>query len=702
MSEQNKETRPCGHSHEHEHDHAHGCCGQEHEHEHACCGHEHHHDHEHECCGHEHHHEHKHGASCSCGHSHGDGCGCGHDHGREHERGELIVSAVQTGAAIVIVAAAGLAPMPLWLSLVLHLVAYALVGREVIERAVQGVLHGEWFDENFLMAVATVGAFAVGEWAEAVAVMIFYNIGETLQDLAIAKSRANIAGLMDIRPEFARVVRGAAEEIVSPERVSVGDVIRIQPGERVPLDCEVLSGEGSVDASALTGESMPVLAKPGVSLASGSVALSGLLECRVTSVFAESTVQKILQLVSESGEKKAQAEKFITRFSKVYTPVVMALAALIAVVPPLFLGFDTFFDWFYRGLIFLVVSCPCALVISIPVSFLGGIGGAAKNGILVKGGDVIDRLRAPAAVVFDKTGTLTQGKFSVRRVVCADGVSEGELLAAAALCERNSNHPIAVSVREYCAGHDGGETIDSYEEKAGYGITAGAGGHTYASGNAKLMEHVGAQLPGGAEAELTGTVIHIAKDGRWLGSLSIADEVKPGAREAVEQLRALGVKKCCMLTGDSEPVARAVAEAVGLDEYRAGLLPHEKVAAYEEVTKGLDGVSLYTGDGINDAPLLARADVGVAMGGVGSDAAIEAADLVLMTDEPGKIAAAVRIARHTHAIVRENIVFALGVKAVVLVLAALGYTPMWLAIFADVGVALLAVANAARAVRVHG
>ena len=668
-------------------------------HEHHCGEHEHEHCHEH---GHEHCHEHghEHGCGCACGHAHGDGCGCGHDHGRAHGKNELLTTAVCTAAAVALTAAGALFPMAAPLKLALHLAAYFLVGREVVATALRNILRGEWFDENFLMAVATVGAFAVGEWAEAVAVMIFYSIGETLQDLAIAKSRASIAGLMDIRPEFARVVRGAAEEVLSPERVEPGDIVRIKPGERVPLDCVVVSGEGSVDASALTGESMPVMARPGTQLASGSVAMSGLLECRVTSTFAESTVQKILRLVSESSEKKAQAERFITRFSKVYTPSVMALAALIAVVPPLFFGFDTFFSWFYRGLIFLVVSCPCALVISIPVSFLGGIGGAARNGILVKGGDVIDRLRAPAAVVFDKTGTLTQGRFSVRSVRCAEGVDEAELLRAAAVCERNSNHPIALSVREYCAASDDGEAIVSMEEKAGFGLIVKTASHTYASGNAKLMEHVGAALPDGGEAG--GTMIHIACDGRFLGSLTIADEIKPGAKEAVSELRVLGVQKLYMLTGDTEETARRVAEAAGLDGYRAQLLPHEKVAAYEELTKDLGGVSLYTGDGINDAPLLARADIGVAMGGVGSDAAIEAADLVLMTDEPGKLASAVRIARHTHAIVRENIVFALGVKAVVLVLAAFGYTPMWLAIFADVGVALLAVANAARAVRVHG
>ena len=668
----------------------------EHKHEH---GHSHEHGHEH---GHEHHHEHHHGhgAECACGHDHGDGCGCGHDHGREHEKSELIATAVCMAVSVALVAAGALIPMPAALKLALYLAAYFLVGREVIATAVNNIVHGEWFDENFLMAVATVGAFAVGEWAEAVAVMIFYNIGETLQDMAVAKSRASIAGLMDIRPEFARVVRGAAEEVLAPERVEVGDVVRVKPGERVPLDCVVVSGEGSVDASALTGESIPVMARPGTPLASGSVAMSGLLDCRVTSVFAESTVQKILQLVSESGEKKAKAEKFITRFSKVYTPAVMGLAALIAVVPPLFFGLDTFFSWFYRGLIFLVVSCPCALVISIPVSFLGGIGGAAKNGILVKGGDVIDRLRAPAAVVFDKTGTLTQGKFSVRGVRCASGADRAELLRAAAVCERNSNHPIALSIRAYCASSDDGEEIVSLEEKAGFGLIVKTASHTYAAGNAKLMEHIGV-APAQEDAR-EGTVTHVACDGRFLGTLTIADEVKPGAKEAIDELRALGVQHCYMLTGDSEATAKRVAEAVGLDGYRAQLLPHEKVAAYEEVTKGLDGVSLYTGDGINDAPLLARADVGVAMGGVGSDAAIEAADLVLMTDEPGKLASAVRIARHTHAIVRENIIFALGVKGVVLVLAAFGYTPMWLAIFADVGVALLAVANAARAVRVHG
>lgn len=706
--------------------HSHGdqesTCGCSHDNAHtdrnyACaCGHDHAHSGDGNGCACNSAHSHTdRDSACGCGHDHAhadheDGCGCGHDHGAVPEKDELKRGVVFLLASIALTFAAhrlqGLSfTGSFWVALALYLVAYALVGREVVSTAVRNVFKGRLFDENFLMTVATLGAFCIGDFAEGVAVMIFYNIGETLQGFAVAKSRANIATLMNIRPDFARIVDAAGVQTeVAPERVQTSDTIVIKPGERVPLDCVVLQGTSAVDASALTGESVPVSATPGVSLASGSVNLNGVLTCRVSSAFADSTVQKILDLVSEASSKKASAEKFITRFARVYTPIVMALALLIAVVPPLFMGFATFGEWFYRGLIFLVVSCPCALVVSIPVSFLGGIGGAARAGVLVKGGDVIDKLAQPKVVVFDKTGTLTQGKFAVRKVLPAAGVSEDALLSAAALCERSSNHPIALSVREYCGKSDSGAPIDAYDEPAGYGVLATSGGAQYAAGNDKLMARLGAQaqIPADVAQNDAGTVLHIAKDGAYLGTLFIADEVKPGVRDSIAQLRALGVERCYMLTGDNAAVAQHVAQTVGLDGFKAGLLPGDKVEAFEALTKDVDGISLYTGDGINDAPLLARADVGFAMGGVGSDAAIEAADVVLMTDEVGKIATAVRVARRTRSIVAQNIVFALGVKAVIMVLAALGYTPMWLAIFGDVGVALIAIANAARALRVKG
>lgn len=698
------QEKPCACTHQHEHPHT--------EHEGCACGHSHDqepsHEHGHENCSC----SHNHADSCGCGHNHSDddGCGCGHDHGVVPEKNKLIADAIRIVCALSLLIAAefagalGFSPTALnIINIVLCLAGYLLAGYEVLWTAFKNITKGRVFDENFLMAVATLGAIAVGDYAEAVAVMIFYGIGETLQGIAVAKSRANIASLMDIRPEFARVMRDGNAQQVPPEQVQVDEVIRVQPGERVPLDCTVLEGNAAVDASALTGESVPVAAAPGVHLVSGSVNLNGVLTCRVDSIFSQSTVQKILSLVSDASSKKARAEKFITRFSKIYTPCVMAAAALIAVVPPL-LGFGAFSDWFYRGLIFLVVSCPCALVISVPVSFLGGIGGAAKNGVLVKGGDVIDLLTAPKAIVLDKTGTLTQGKFSVRSVIPAEGINETQLLSAAALCERDSKHPIALSVRSHCAEQDTGAEISAYEEKAGHGVLATTAQGVFAAGNAKLMAAVGATLPEAARAlaDTAGTVLYLAQDSRYLGAIVVADAIKPDTKQAIDTLRALGVERCFMLTGDNEAVAKQVAQEAGLDGYKAGLLPHEKVAAYEELTRDVQGVSMFAGDGINDAPLLARADLGVAMGGVGSDAAIEAADVVLMTDELTKIAQAIKVARQTRGIVQQNIVFALGVKLVVLVVAALGYTPMWLAIFADVGVALIAIANAARAVRLHG
>ncbi|MEG2671721.1 MAG: heavy metal translocating P-type ATPase [Ruthenibacterium sp.] len=648
--------------------------------------------------------EHNH-AACACTQEHADA----HDHAHGHEHGAEDKNAVKKSIFFIALALAlvigAYFVSNFWVALCMYLIAYLAVGREVLSNAFHNICRGEIFDENFLMVVATLGAFAIGDFSEAVAVMIFYNVGETLQDMAVAKSRANIASLMNIRPDFARTLKDGVEAEVAPETVAVGALILIKPGERVPLDCTVKSGEGAVDASALTGESMPIAASEGVALSSGSVNMNGVLTCVVTSVFADSTVQKILDLVSDASAKKASAEKFITRFAKIYTPCVMGAAALIAIVPPLFFGWSTFPDWFYRGLIFLVVSCPCALVISIPVSFLGGIGGAAKNGVLVKGSDVLDRLTAPKTIVFDKTGTLTQGKFAVSTVRPAKGQTEDTLLAAAALCERSSNHPIALSVRDYCAAKDSGAALTNYEEKAGYGVLATTKDGVYAAGNAKLMAFVGANLPpddGANTKNAVATVLYFAKDGIYLGTIFIADTIKSGVKEAIANLRTLGVQTCYMLTGDNAAIAQSVADAVGLDGYKAGLLPHEKVAAFEALTQTAGGVSLYAGDGINDAPLLARADVGFAMGGVGSDAAIEAADVVLMTDEVGKIGSAIRIARQTKTIVKQNIIFALSVKVIVLILSAFGYTPMWLAIFADVGVALLAVANATRAIGLKG
>ncbi len=648
---------------------------------------------------HEHSEEHSHGH----GHEHGHGHNHSHSHAHDHDHGHSHnheSSPKATGIRLLVSAALvvlglflqGRLPMPF--TLLLYLAAYLTAGGAVLLRAIKNTLAGELFDENFLMAVATVGAFAIGEFTEAVAVMIFYEVGELFQDLAVARSRKNIESLMNIRPDFANVLENGIETRVAPEAVQPGAYIIIKPGERVPLDCVVHTGHSSVDASALTGESVPVEAAEGTALLSGSVNLQGVLTCRVTSPYGESTVQKILTLVREAGDKKARAEKLITRFSKIYTPCVIAAAVLIAAVPPLFFG-GVFSEWFYRGLIFLVISCPCALVISIPVGFFGGIGGAAKHGVLIKGGNVIDLLYAPKTVVLDKTGTLTKGVFALRKAESAEGIAESRLLAAAALCERNSNHPIALSVRKACAQLDTGEAILQYDELAGYGITAKTHNAVFAAGNAKLMQKLQIALP--TLAKTPATVLYIAENGVYLGRLLIADEMRETTPAAIAALRALGVTRCYMLTGDNEEIARDIAEKAGLDGYRAGLLPHEKIEAFEALTKDQDGVALFAGDGINDAPLLARADIGIAMGGVGSDAAIEAADAVLMTDDISRIALAIRVARRTRSIITQNVVLALGVKLVVLAVAALGAVPMWLAIFADVGVALLAVANATRA-----
>ncbi|MEG2404758.1 MAG: heavy metal translocating P-type ATPase [Oscillospiraceae bacterium] len=636
-------------------------------------------------------------AECACAidESHGHhGCSCGHEHGHESE-GSLRGNIIRIGLSAALVVIAMFVPQPF--SLFLYVAAYLTAGGTVLTNAVKNTLHGELFDENFLMAIATVGAFAIGEFTEAVAVMIFYEIGELFQDMAVARSRKNIEGLMNIRPDYAVLLNGTTETRIAPEDAKVGDIIIIKPGERVPLDCTVLSGKSTVDASALTGESVPQDVALNNALLNGSVNLTGVLTCQVTGVYSDSTVQKILSLVSDAGDKKANAEKLITRFSRIYTPCVIGAAVLIAAIPPIFFG-GVFSEWFYRGLIFLVISCPCALVISIPVGFFGGIGGGAKNGILIKGGNVIDLLYAPKTVILDKTGTLTKGSFELTEVQAASEVTRDELFRAAMLCERSSNHPIAVSVRKACHGKDSGEEILQYNEVSGFGVTAKTIDATYAAGNAKLMQKLNIALP--AFAPCAATVLYVAKGGRYLGRLLIADEMKESTPSAIKELRSLGVEKCYMLTGDNDAIAKDIAQKAGLDGYQAGLLPQDKITAFEKIAKETNGICMFAGDGINDAPLLARADVGIAMGGVGSDAAIEAADAVLMTDDISRIASAIRIARGTRRIIVQNIALALGVKLIVLAVAAFGAVPMWLAIFADVGVALLAVANAARAVMI--
>ena len=596
-----------------------------------------------------------------------------------------------------------LLPLTGWVRGLCCLAPYFIIGYDVLRKAALGIGNGQVFDENFLMALATVGAYATGEFDEAVFVMLFYQTGELFQDYAVGKSRTSIAALMDIRPDTANLETENGLETVDPEDVAVGSVIVVKPGERVPLDGTVLEGSSTLDTAALTGESLPRSIRVGDDIISGCVNLTGLLRVTVTKPCEESTVSKILELVENSSEKKAVSEQFITRFAKYYTPCVVyaALAlfliptVLLAVLPTLpgFLAGTVWTDWLHRALTFLVISCPCALVISVPLSFFGGIGGASKCGILVKGGTYLEALAKADTVVFDKTGTLTKGTFAVSAVHPEAGFEADQVLEYAALAEQYSTHPIAVSLREACKSGMDRSRVANVEEIAGHGIMAEVDGKRVGVGNSRLMER---QSVNWLPCELPGTIVHVTIDGFYAGHIVIADQPKPDAKEAIVQLKAMGVKKTVMLTGDTKEVAHTVADALGLDEYHAELLPADKVARVEELLKQETGKLAFVGDGINDAPVLTRADIGIAMGGLGSDAAIEAADIVLMDDQPTKIAAAIRIARKTVRIVRENIVFALTVKAIVLVMGALGKAPMWLAVFADVGVAFLAILNAMR------
>jgi len=591
--------------------------------------------------------------------------------------------------------------LPTPVELLLYLIPYLVVGKDVLRKAIKGVKNRQPFDECFLMAVATVGAFALGDYVEGCAVILFYQIGELFQSVAVGKSRQSISSLMDIRPDYANVEDEDGKlEQVDPDDVEVGTVIVVQPGERVPIDGVIVEGTSALNTAALTGESLPRDVQTGDEVISGCVNMTGLLKVRTTKEFGESTVSKILDLVENSSMKKARAENFITRFARVYTPAVCYGALALAFLPPIVLLLmgqpARFGDWIYRALTFLVISCPCALVISIPLSFFGGIGGASACGILVKGSTYLEELARTGIVVFDKTGTLTQGTFKVTGVHPADGITDEQLVEAAALAECWSKHPISLSIK---AAH--GKEIDSarvtdVEELGGHGVTAKVDGKPVAAGNARLMERLGLSAPAVSE---TGTVVHVAIDGRYAGYLLIADVVKPHSAEASRALKAAGVRKTVMLTGDAEPVAKAVSAQLGLDEYHAGLLPGDKVDQIETLIaakKSKENLA-FVGDGINDAPVLSRADVGIAMGALGSDAAIEAADVVLMDDDPAKIALAMRIARRTLRIVYENIVFALAVKFACLLLGAIGMASMWTAIFADVGVMVIAVLNATRA-----
>ena len=599
--------------------------------------------------------------------------------------------------AAVLFAAGSLLTLDPTAEMAVFLVCYVVIGWDIVWKALTNILHGQVFDENFLMTIATIGALILGEHSEGVAVMLFYQVGEWFQSYAVSKSRKSIASLMDIRPDYANVERNGKLEQVDPEEVNIGDTIVVKPGERVPLDGRIIKGTSALDTSALTGESMPRDVEPGMEVISGCINQTGILTIQTTKKYGESTVAKILDLVENASDKKGKTENFISRFARYYTPIVVFAAIALAVLPPLVTG-QPFTVWIYRALTFLVISCPCALVISIPLSFFGGIGGASKIGVLVKGSNYLESLAHTEVVVFDKTGTLTKGSFAVSQIN-AVSMKEAQLLELAAYAEDYSNHPISLSIKKAYGKKIDHSRISDVQEIAGHGVRAVIDGKTILAGNAKLMDREGiAYIPSNA----IGTVIYLACNGKYAGYIVIEDEIKADAPSAIKALKEVGVRKTVMLTGDADAVGKKVAQKLGLDQAYTELLPADKVDRVEMMLRQTTekGKLVFVGDGINDAPVLARADVGIAMGGLGSDAAIEAADVVLMTDEPSKISAVVQIARKTIRIANENIVFALGVKILVLILGATGYANMWAAVFADVGVSVIAILNAIRAMRV--
>lgn len=585
-----------------------------------------------------------------------------------------------------------------WLQIALFIISYIIVGGDVVKRAVKNIFKGQVFDENFLMSIATIGAFFIGEYPEGVAVMLFYQVGELFQSYAVGKSRKSIASLMDIRPDYANVKKGDELVKVDPDEVQIGDIIVIKAGEKIPLDGKVIEGSSMIDTSALTGESVPREVEVGSDILSGCININGVITAEVTKEFGESTVSKILDLVENASSKKSNSEQFITKFARYYTPVVVIIAVFLAIIPHLVIDGATFSDWIYRALAFLVVSCPCALVISIPLSFFGGIGGASKKGVLVKGSNYLEALAGTEIVVFDKTGTLTKGVFNVQEIH-PEGVSKEELLELTAHAESYSNHPISLSLkRAYSKEIDNGR-ISDVEEISGHGVIARVDGKKVMAGNIKFLKMM--DIPY-FKGELIGTIVHVAVNNKYIGYIVIADEVKEDSAKAIKELKAANIKQTVMLTGDNKSIGSKVAKELGLDKVYAELLPADKVEKLEELfsQKSKKGKLAFVGDGINDAPVLARADIGIAMGGLGSDAAIEAADVVIMTDEPSKIATAMKISKKTLKIAHQNIVFAIVIKIIVLILSAFGITTMWAAIFADVGVTIIAVLNAFRALNV--
>ena len=656
----------------HQHDRHHG---HNHQHEACDCG----------CCGHEHleHHESHHAHEHNHPHH--------HDHEHAHQNGYQTL--IRAGVAVVMLAGGFF--LQGWAQIVVWLAAYGIAGWDVVRDAVRNVLHGEWFDEKFLMSVASIGAMCIGEYAEGTVVMALYQVGEWLQGRAVGKSRASIAALMDIRPDYANVLRNGEEKRVNPDEVQIGETMIIRPGERIALDGTVLEGSSAIDTANLTGESVPRDVEAGSNVISGCVNLTGLLTVRVDSAYGESTVNKILELVESSGEHKAAPERFITRFSRIYTPIVCALAALLAIVPSLFDG--QWSVWVYRALTFLVISCPCALVISVPLTFFSGIGAASAQGVLIKGADHLERLAKIDTIVFDKTGTLTEGKFSVRNVYPVDMTAEG-LMALVAHAEYYSTHPISKCIKEAFGGQIDMARLAEVEERAGYGVSAIVDGKAVHVGNERMMRELGIEVQ---PVEESGTVVYAVIESRYAGCIVVADVLKSGAKQAVQELRRLGVERMVMLSGDKQAVAEDIAGQLKLDEVQAELLPQDKVERLKGIVAKAKGHTAFVGDGMNDAPALACPDVGVSMGALGSDAAIEAADVVLMDDKPERLAFALSGARKTMRISWQNIVFSLVVKVCVMMLGAVGIANMWLAVFADVGVCMLVILNAMRNLRLR-
>lgn len=685
------------HEHEHHHDHVH-----EHEHHHE---HHHHDGHDHCCCGHdhdhEHGHEHHHHDHDDCCHDHGDGCNCGHDHNHDHDPAEAKKELTTLGIGLVLLIAGLLTKFFVtgipWLSTAILVVAFVVVAAKIILEAIENIRHGEIFGESFLMTVAGIGAVCIGEIPEGVMVFLLYRLGEYLQTKAVSSSRKSISALLDVRPDHANLLENGQSREVEAEDVRIGQTILVRPGEKVPLDGMVLQGTSQLDTAALTGESMPRDIAPGQQVMAGCINLSGALEIKVEKAFGESTASKILEMVEHASAKKASSEKFITRFARVYTPIVCLAAVIVAVLPPL-VNWMTWSSSIYSALCFLVISCPCALVISVPLSFFAGIGRASREGVLVKGGNHLETLAEAQIVAFDKTGTLTEGRFSVSECLPANGISQEKLLEYAALAECRSTHPIALSIVAAYGKAIDNENLSDYREISGHGVSVRKNACHIIAGKRDYLTDENIEIPEISVSKTASTVVYVAVDGIYQGAILLRDAPKKDAKSAISDLRSLGVRKTAMLSGDSKAVAEAIGREIGLDQAVGELLPQDKLEELGKLRGQLTskGKLLYAGDGINDTPVLAAADIGIAMGGLGADAAIETADVIIMGDEPSKIASGIRIARRTTRIATENIVFAIAVKVLVMILSVMGHIELWAGVFADVGVCMLCVLNTLR------